>query len=289
MGDPKSKPQAMIDPPKPRTVNRYYSSGTTSECTPATAVTASPKLEELKLAFCLLDREIQDLDRGVGEKGPSSCAPDATNVSSAGDKAGGRVSISYATGTNSAAAPAAPATAAPVPAAGRAAAVGRGAAAVVLSTPFPCLLAGVPGVSASAEKATGVAASSVAVHPKSENPLPTTMAQLVSHHCCCDPTSSRERMQAVASGVVGRKNVTGGTDRDAKKALEQLQAELDAERRSRMAAERWECYNNSFHMRQGALVITKHNIRTIDYPSIRLCKECFDVHINNSGTVLTSL
>ena len=239
MDAPISKPPCVADPPKPITVNRFFSSRTTSKCTPAT--TASPKLEELKLAFCLLAREIQGSDGEENEIGASSCTPAATKIPGGDGKAGGQVSTTSGTRTDSAAAAAA-AAATPVasaaPTAAAAAVAVAGAATVQLSAPSSCLLPGVPEVSVPAHKIAGTvnAASSIAVHPETENPLPTTKAQLVSHHCC--DTGDLERMQA-APRAVGCNHATEGAARGANQVLKRLQAELEAERRSRTAAERW--------------------------------------------------
>lgn len=241
MDAPRSKPPRVADPPKLRTVNRFCSRRTTSKCTPAT--TASPKLEELKLAFCLLAREIQGSDGDENENGASTYTPATTNVPGGGGKGGERVSESSGTGTNFAAA-APPEATEPAPttptaaAAAVAATAAVGAVAVQLGAPSSFPLPGVPEVSVPTDKVTGTAntTSSIAVYPETENPLPTTKAQLISHHC--SDAGNLERVQA-APRAVGQNNATEGTARGAKQALKRLQAELEAERRSRTAAERW--------------------------------------------------
>ena len=107
-----------------------------------------------------------------------------------------------------------------------------------LNGPSSFFLPDVPEASVPADKVTATvnAASSTAVYPETENPLPTTKAQFVSHHC--SDTNNLERMQA-ASRAVRRNNATEGTARGAKQAPDRLQAEVEAERRSRTTAERW--------------------------------------------------
>lgn len=260
MDVPRSKPPRVADPPKPRTVNRFCSSRTTSECTPPirTTATRSPKLEELKLAFCLLAREIQGSDGDENDSGASTYTPATTNAPGGGGKGGERVSEPSRTGTDFAAA-APPEVTEPAPTTPTQAAVAAtaavGAVAVQLSVPYSSLLPGGPEASVPSDKVTGTvnATSSVAVYPETENPLATTKAPLVSHHC--RDTGNLERVQA-ASRALGHTNATKDTARGAKQALKRLQAELEAERRSRTAAERWVvCRGNEFVSWDGHHVI----------------------------------